>query len=95
MPLRDLPTLPDHIRNSAVKPFRPLTVAQERVANLLARGWSYKRIGARLNMKTATVKHHVQDIAGLLPDDGLPAKDRVLIWALCVALAKEGKPAAA
>lgn len=67
----------------AVKPFRPLTVAEERVANLCAEGLGYKQIGHQLRMSPRTVQHHVNTIASLLPDDGLPAQQRVQMWATC------------
>lgn len=67
----------------AVKPFRPLTVAEERVANLCAEGLGYKQIGHRLSMSPRTVQHHINAIAGLLPDDGLPARERVQVWSTC------------
>lgn len=67
----------------AVKPFRQLTVAEERVANLSAEGLGYKQIGHRLRMSPRTVQHHMNTIASLLPDDGLPAHDRVKMWATC------------
>lgn len=67
----------------AVKPFRPLTVAEDRVANLCAEGLGYKQIGHRLSMSPRTVQAHVNTVAGLLPDDGLPAQDRVRLWAMC------------
>jgi DNA-binding NarL/FixJ family response regulator len=75
----------------AVKPFRPLTVAEERVANLCAEGLGYKQIGHRLSMSPRTVQHHVNAIADILPDDGLPARERVQMWAVCAALPELAK----
>jgi DNA-binding NarL/FixJ family response regulator len=66
---------------TAVKPFRRLTAAQEKVAKAISGGWSYKIVGAHLNMSPRTVQHHVHEIAKLLPDDGLPARIRVMLWA--------------
>lgn len=87
--------LHEFIIDAAVEPFKPLTDAESRVANLIARGWSYKAIGARLNATPRTIEHHVQEIASKLPDDDLAPKERVLIWALCRAAALFGKPHAA
>lgn len=67
----------------AVRTFRPLTAAEERVANLCAEGLGYKQIGHRLSMSPRTVQSHINTIAGLLPDDGLAAQDRVKMWATC------------
>lgn len=72
--------------DAAVKPLKPLTEAEARVADLIARGWSYKAIAGRLNTKPSTIYHHVEAIAGKLPDDDLAPKERVMIWALCRAL---------
>lgn len=83
--LTELP-LSDFVINAAVKPFKPLTPAQERVANLIARGWGYKQVAQRLRTSPRTVEHHVEAIAGLLPDDDLSPRERVRIWALCVAI---------
>ena len=69
-----------------VKPFRPLTIQEERVANLCAEHLSYKQIGKRLRMSPRTVQGHINMIASLLPDDGLPARERVEMWATCAAL---------
>jgi DNA-binding NarL/FixJ family response regulator len=66
---------------TAVKPFRPLTAAQEKVARAITTGLSYKIIGVHLNMSHRTVQHHIGEIAKLLPDDGLSARNRVMIWA--------------
>jgi FixJ family two-component response regulator len=70
----------------AVVPFRPLTASEQRVANLIGMGLSYKAIGRQLKMSPRTVQHHVGIIAGLIPDDGLPARERVQVWAACVVL---------
>ena len=66
------------------EPIRPLTDRQRQIADLLGRGWSYKRIGAHLDppIEETTVARHVVDIAMLLdnPDD-LAAGTRVMLWA--------------
>ena len=64
-----------------VSPVRPLTPTQARVAQLVALGKTYIEIGADLSMAPHTVRHHVYDIANLLPDDGLPQYRRVQRWA--------------
>jgi hypothetical protein len=84
--LEQLPALVDYLRSrAAVKPFRPPSFTQERIFDLLARGWSYKRIALRLGMSARTVQTHVNQFAVMLPEDGLPARERVQIWAGCVA----------
>lgn len=93
--MSDVPPLSVFVLSAAVEPFRPLTPAQERVADLLARGWSYKHIAQRLNAQTRTIEHHVENIADLLPDDGLPPRERVQIWALCRAMRALGRSNAA
>lgn len=81
--------------DAAVKPLKSLTPAEERVADLIARGWSYKAIAGRLNAKPSTIYHHVESIAGKLPDDDLAPKERVMIWALCRALSASNRHHAA
>lgn len=82
------------VLDAAVKPYKPLTDAEERVADLIARGWSYKAVGDRLHTTSRTIEHHVEAIASKLPDDGLAPKERVLIWALCRALHAHTRAAA-
>lgn len=85
--MTDIPHLSSYVINAAVEPFKPLTPAEKRVADLVARGWGYKQIGARLNSKTRTVEHHVATIAAKLPnEDNLSPYEVVQIWALCVAV---------
>lgn len=89
MPDRVLPTLSSFVAERiAVKPFRPLTPQQERVADLVARGWGAKAIAARLRISPRTVEHYIEEIAALLPDDDLSPQDRVQLWALCVEISK-------
>lgn len=88
-------TLSEFIVDAAVKPLKALTAAEERVADLVARGWSYKAIAGRLNAKPSTIYHHVEAIAAKLPDDDLAPKERVLIWALCRAAKTLSHPHAA
>lgn len=87
--------LSEFVVNAAVEPSRPLTPAQLRVADLLARGWAYKHIAHRLNCRTRTIESHVQHIANALPEDGLAPSQRVMIWALCRAIKALGTPRAA
>lgn len=86
-PSEEIPDLATYFRErAAVKPFRPLSHIEIKVVDLLARGWSYKRIAFGLRMSPRTVQGHVHMIAMLLPsDDDLPAKEKVQIWAGCVA----------
>lgn len=77
--------LSEFILNAAVEPYKPLTTAEHRVADLVARGWASKHIASRLNIKTSTVQHHIENISAKLPNDDLPARERVQIWALCQA----------
>jgi DNA-binding NarL/FixJ family response regulator len=79
----------DSVLNAAVKPFKPLTPAEERVANLVGRGWAYKRIAATLRTSPRSVQHHVEAIAAKLPnEDNLAPRETVLIWSLCVTIKK-------
>jgi FixJ family two-component response regulator len=81
MPDRALP-LDEYLKSlSLLKPFRELTAAEEKVARLIARGWSYKQLGKRLRMSPRTVQHHVNTIAGLLPNpEQLAARQLVQVW---------------
>jgi DNA-binding NarL/FixJ family response regulator len=63
------------------EPRRPLTTRQQQVANLLGRGWSYKRIGLELGISGDTVQTHVEEIANkLLNPDELAAGTLVMLW---------------
>jgi DNA-binding CsgD family transcriptional regulator len=50
-----------------------LTPAQQRVAELLARGLSTKAIARELDVSRRTVEQHVADAAARLPGDGRPS----------------------
>lgn len=79
--------LKQFVLDAAVKPLKPLTPCQQRVAELIARGWGYKDVAGRLNVKPRTVRAHVEAIAALLPnEDNLSAHEVVQIWALCTAI---------
>lgn len=67
---------------TAAQPFKPLTLAQEKVCRFVARGGTYKQIAAKLGMSPRAVKAHVEHVADLLPEDGVDAKARVTIWAV-------------
>jgi DNA-binding NarL/FixJ family response regulator len=60
-----------------------LTPTQRQVAEAVASGAGYKDIAKTLGMHHATVRTHVNTIAGKLPDDDLPAFRRVMIWVIC------------
>lgn len=91
--MTELP-LSTFVLNAAVEPFKPLTPCQAKVADLIARGWDFKEVAQRLRKSPRTIEHQVEAIAALLPDDGLSPKERVRLWALCVAI-KGLVPAAA
>lgn len=62
-------------------PFKPLTHRQQQVANLLGRGWAYKRIAAALKIEPETVQTHINEIAAKLPNpDDLAAGTLVMLW---------------
>lgn len=64
------------------EPRRPLSPRQQEVADLLARGWSYKRIASELDISPDTVQTHVEEIANKLPNaDDLTAGTLVMLWA--------------
>ena len=60
--------------------FRPLTPAQSRVVELVARGLSYKSIARELGITKRTARAHVEAVALSLPSDELPAYRRVQYW---------------
>lgn len=67
---------------AAVKPFRPLTPAQEKVAVLIGEGHGCRGVARSLGVSPWTVRAHVNAIANLLPDDDLKPWERVRIWAI-------------
>lgn len=77
------------------RPFKALTTRQEEVADLLGRGWPYKRIASHLAITTDTVATHVTEIAYRLdnPDD-LPVGTLVMLWAAHRLWLREHKDAA-
>jgi FixJ family two-component response regulator len=58
-----------------------LTPRQMEVAELVARGRSYKAVAARLGISPLTVRDHVQEAALRIPLPG-PPKMRVVLWFL-------------
>ena len=62
---------------------RPLTPTQARVAALVAKGYSYVRIGHELAMSRHTARFHVRCIATMLDhyDPSLTAYKAVILWA--------------
>lgn len=64
-----------------VRPVRPLTPTQQKVARLVSMGYDYARIGELLNIETKTASVYVYAIADLLPNpDGLKPYTLVLLW---------------
>lgn len=59
-----------------------LTPTQRKVAELVGAGASYEDIGDSLAMKPTTARVHVNAIAAKLPDDGVTAYRRVMIWVI-------------
>jgi DNA-binding NarL/FixJ family response regulator len=61
-----------------------LTEREREVAELVAQGFGYAEIGARLKPPTAarTVEAHVRAIAQKIPDNGLPSLRRIMLWML-------------
>lgn len=65
-----------------MEPTKPLTARQEEVADLLGRGWPYKRIAEKLGIKYSSVTRHVEEIAYRLHNpDELPVGTLVMLWA--------------
>lgn len=63
-------------------PHHLLTGAQQRVARLVAEGLSYRSIATQLGIAPSTVRVHVNAVArSLLSMTGVPAKNRVQMWA--------------
>lgn len=56
-----------------------LTPRQAEVAELMARGLSYKRVAKELAISPRTVQEHVYAVAEALPGNAAPSK-RVAIW---------------
>lgn len=57
----------------------PLTPAEMRVVELVARGMSYEQIAARLGLGRGTIKTHVTRAADKIPGD-LPRRLRLINW---------------
>lgn len=67
---------------SPAGPIRPLSPAQQRVADLVARGFDVPDIAKALKLETSTVRSHVQTIAYLLPNpDRIGPYRLVMLWA--------------
>lgn len=63
-------------------PIRPLTEAQQRVANLIAKGYDAHRVASELHVETCTVRAHVVAIANLIPNpDDIAPYRLVMLWA--------------
>lgn len=63
-------------------PIRPLTDAQQRVADLIGKGYDAQRVGAHLHIETTTVRSHVAAIANLIPNpDDIAPYRLVMLWA--------------
>lgn len=59
-----------------------LTDRQIEVARLVGQGYSYKRIGAKLDISPRTAERHVHLVADRLGDDDLTPYRRVQQWAV-------------
>lgn len=66
-----------------MKPLRPLTDAQRRVAACVVDGLSYREIATKLGCGVRTVRSHVDEIANKLPPPAgaITPYKRVLLWA--------------
>ena len=57
-----------------------LSPRHRQVALLLAEGLSHKKIALRLCLTRGTVRQYINRIADRLPDEKLPASERVIVW---------------
>lgn len=63
-------------------PIKPLTRAEEEVAECIGKGWSHRRVAEWLGISRSTVAVDVARIAAKLPNpDGLSATHLVMLWA--------------
>ena len=69
-------------------PRRQLSPREESVAELIGRGWSYKRVAIELKLGRGDplrgaeyVRTITMRIADLLPEDDVSPRSRVMLWA--------------
>lgn len=59
-----------------------LTPRQREVAELVARGYSAKRIARKTGISRHTAEAHIRDAASRIPGDG-PARWKLIVFVLC------------
>jgi DNA-binding NarL/FixJ family response regulator len=62
-------------------PSSPLTPMERMTCECVAKGWGYPRIADELQIKPATARVHVHNVAAKLPSEGgVRPYQRVFLW---------------